>query len=279
MRYNHLDRNVYYKRKRFRMRIGITVFITLVFVAIGVGIMAMSGVFHHNDSVAKATDTAQMNKEAQKVTKKDTKDFISVPYISQEGEYPTACEVVSSVMLLQHFGYPMTVDNFIDNYLPQADIVKNQDGILVSKSPNQAFIGNPRDPNGYGCYAPVIENTLKRIVDKSASVLNTTGTSIDNLVDTYIKKGTPVLLWASMDLEPTYAGNSWILQDTGQKFTWIAKEHCMVLVGDDKNNYYFNDPYQSNGIVKYDKQLVTQRWEELGKQSVVVVDPKKAGNG
>ena len=45
----------------------------------------------------------------------------------------------------------------------------------------------------------------------------------------------------------------------------------MLLVGYDEDSYYFNDPYNSNGTVKYHKNLVTKRWEELGKQSVVLV--------
>lgn len=32
----------------------------------------------------------------------------------------------------------------------------------------------------------------------------------------------------------------------------------------------FNDPYESNGLVSYDKDLVEERFEELGYQSVVI---------
>ena len=101
--------------------------------------------------------------------------------------------------------------------------------------------------------------------------IDTTDTDIDTLIDYYVKRNIPVLLWASIDLSPTYAGDSWILEDTGEWYTWTAGEHCMVLVGADQNYYYFNDPYDSNGVVKYKKELVTKRWEELGKQSAVLV--------
>ena len=101
--------------------------------------------------------------------------------------------------------------------------------------------------------------------------MDTTNTDIDALVDNYVKRNIPVLLWASINLAPTSVGDSWILEDTGEWFTLTAGEHCMVLVGADQNYYYFNDPYNSNGIVKYHKNLVTKRWEELGKQSVVLV--------
>ena len=156
--------------------------------------------------------------------------------------------------------------------LPQADIfVDTETGLLTSTSPTQAFIGDPRSSGGYGCYAPVIVSALNNAVGNTALAMDTTNTDIDTLVDNYVKRNIPVLLWASINLAPTSVGDSWILEDTGEWFTWTAGEHCMVLVGADQNYYYFNDPYNSNGTVKYHKNLVTKRWEELGKQSVVLV--------
>jgi uncharacterized protein YvpB len=49
-------------------------------------------------------------------------------------------------------------------------------------------------------------------------------------------------------------------------------EHCLVLVGYDDNNYYFNDPYKNHGVIPYEKKLVNQRFLELGKQSVVILE-------
>ena len=44
--------------------------------------------------------------------------FIGCSVSSQEGEYPTACEIVSAVMVLSYYGYDVSVDDFIDDYLP-----------------------------------------------------------------------------------------------------------------------------------------------------------------
>ena len=49
------------------------------------------------------------------------------------------------------------------------------------------------------------------------------------------------------------------LQDTGETFTWISNEHCMLLVGYDEENYYFNDPYDSHGLISYPKTLAEDR--------------------
>ena len=45
-----------------------------------------------------------------------------------------------------------------------------------------------------------------------------------------------------------------------------------MLVGYDDNLYYFNDPYDSNGIIGYDKELVEKRYRALGSQAVAVTD-------
>ena len=65
-------------------------------------------------------------------------------------------------------------------------------------------------------------------------------------------------------------GPQWKLLDTGETFTWISNEHCMLLVGYDEDSYYFNDPYAGK-LVKYEKETVEQRYSELGKQSISVL--------
>ena len=45
------------------------------------------------------------------------KKVIQAPYIDQTKQYPTGCESVSAVMLLQYLGIPVLVDDFIEKYL------------------------------------------------------------------------------------------------------------------------------------------------------------------
>ena len=52
------------------------------------------------------------------------KKLIKVPYINQSKRYPTGCESVSSVMLLQYLGYDITVDEWIEQYLKQQEFEK-----------------------------------------------------------------------------------------------------------------------------------------------------------
>lgn len=199
--------------------------------------------------------------------------LISVPYISQAGEYPTGCEVVSTSMLLKYYGYDISVDEFIDDYL-ESSFLEKVNGKLYGPNPNEAFVGDPRSVYSYGCYAPVIVNSLNKILRKEHWVKNTTGSEFSELIENYIDKEIPVLVWTSLNLLPTESGAEWYLRESGEKFQWISNEHCMVLVGYDKDKYYFNDPYEGNGVVGYDKNLVEKRFKELGDQSVVILNNK-----
>lgn len=275
MRNKQVSPYIYLKNKRIILLVGIVSLVVTLLVVIGVVFMA-SGLFHQEDSLSILNLGDAEIEKAETITQEEAEKsngfLLDVPYLSQEGEYPTACEIVSAVMVLSYYGYDISIDDFIDYYLPQANLfIDSETGLLTSVSPTQAFIGDPRSSGGYGCYAPVIVSAFNNAVGNTALAIDTTDTDIDTLIDYYVKRNIPVLLWASIDLSPTYAGDSWILEDTGEWYTWTAGEHCMVLVGADQNYYYFNDPYDSNGVVKYKKELVTKRWEELGKQSAVLV--------
>lgn len=51
-------------------------------------------------------------------------------------------------------------------------------------------------------------------------------------------------------------GPEWKLLDSGETFCWTSNEHCMLLVGYDEEKYYFNDPYNNNGVIGYERELV-----------------------
>ena len=61
------------------------------------------------------------------------KKLIKVPYINQSKRYPTGCESVSSVMLLQYLGYDITVDEWIEQYLKQQEFEKILNNLFFPK--------------------------------------------------------------------------------------------------------------------------------------------------
>jgi uncharacterized protein YvpB len=211
------------------------------------------------------------------------KVIIDVPYINQSIKYPTGCESVSTVMLLNYLGYDITVDEFIDKYLEKNDFYENN-GVLYGPDPRKCFCGSPYDPDSFGCYAPVICTALRNVLegecrtaDKTQvmggcktqkdiepgvcghDVIDETGTDMDRLLREYIDKGMPVIFWACIDMREPIVGPEWKLMATGETFTWISNEHCMLLVGYDDEGYYFNDPYENHGTIRYDRTVVEDR--------------------
>lgn len=184
--------------------------------------------------------------------------LISVPYIDQSLRYPTGCESVSTVMLLQYLGYSISVDEFIEQYLAKRDF-EMRGSELYGPDPNRFFCGSPYDENSFGCYAPVICDVLRKITGGRYHVSNETGTPMQVLLHDYIDRGMPVIFWACINLCEPVEGPSWRLLDSGKPFTWISNEHCMLLVGYDDEGYYFNDPYDNNGVIRYPGELVEMR--------------------
>ena len=81
----------------------------------------------------------------------------------------------------------------------------------------------------------------------------------DELLEKYIDQGMPVVFWACINMRKEIPGPEWKLLDSGESFCWISNEHCMLLVGYDEKKYYFNDPYDNNGVIGYERELVEKR--------------------
>lgn len=243
--------------------------------------------FVFNISVACAADSNKNNVSEQnsiscdtnKSTEKNEKKIIDVPYIDQS-EIVYGCEAVSSTMLLNHYGYDIDEKDFTDNYLIKKDwSIKN--GRIYGPDPDAAFPGNPYISGGLNCgfgsYAPSTAKSINKILDNSKHrAISEKGLSLNKIVDKYIKNDTPVLIWATMDMKEPKKTTKWIINyvdensklKIGDKFTWLAGEHCLVLVGYDNENYYFNDPYKNHGLIAYNKSLVEKRYKQMGSQCV-----------
>lgn len=203
----------------------------------------------------------------------EARRLLHVPYLDQSLEYPTGCESVTTVMALRYAGVDITVDEFIQNYLSQEDLV-TENGVTYGPDPNDAFVGSPYEPDGFGCYARTIAVACRDIViERNLTdfyVDNETGSDLQKLVIRYVDRDIPVILWASMEMKGVHPGKQWVIRETGETFTWKAGEHCLLLVGYDDLYYYFNDPRKNSGTVRYPKELVETCYGEMGKQAMVV---------
>lgn len=196
--------------------------------------------------------------------------ILSVPYLDQSKAAPTGCESVTAVMLLNYLGIDMSIREFVDEHLPKGDF-HTENGVLYGPSPYDCFVGDPYSTDAMGCYAPVIRSVLQDILGAGYTVTDETGRDVESLVSEYIDgEGMPVVLWATIDLKPAIEGPYWKLDGSGEDFTWWSNEHCMLLTGYDGADYIFNDPWNNNGVIRYDRELVKKRHAEQHMQAVGV---------
>lgn len=237
------------------------------------------------------------------MTEKKHNKIIEVPYIDQTEDWPTGCESVSAVMLLQYLGVDISVKQFVERYLEKEPLIE-KNGKLYGGNPWKVFVGDPADQQSMGCYAPVIKKALEKVFQESIGAaakwpaagredgstensgkerwqrkrepaafpmpVDLTEVSVERLLRDYIDHDMPVIFWASIDLRETYAGPEWILTDSGETFLWHSNEHCMLLVGYDEERYYFNDPWHDHGTIGYERKLVEKRHAEQYEMAVSV---------
>ena len=194
-----------------------------------------------------------------------------VPHYTQFSSYFTACESFAAVSVLQYYGVKIDIDTFIDKYLscaPYPDYGK--DGKVHGASPWESFIGDPRDPGGFGCYNTAVTKAVNKIAKGLAVPLD--GLSIDELCSDYIDRGQPVIFWGTIYMQRPYVSEfSWLLPD-GTQYEFVNPEHALVLIGYDDDWYYFCDSMSDQEITPYNKQAVETAYEGLYQQAAVI-DP------
>lgn len=180
--------------------------------------------------------------------------------ILQNPELPTGCEVTALAIVLNDLGYEIDKVLLADLFLPKGEIGKTH--------PDKAFIGNPRDKGAYGANAPVLVKTANDYLEYVQGKHNAYNLSSSEFTDLlkYINDGYPVMFWGTMYMKQGYYSTQWTIDN--ETVRWYARLHCMVLVGYTEDTYIIADPLQ--GIVEYDKALVEQRYDELGKQAIVI---------
>lgn len=198
--------------------------------------------------------------------------IIKAPYIDQTEKWVYGCESVSTVMLLQYIGVDIDPDKFIDGHLPRGySSMKN--GVMQAPDPMYFYINEPRNLTGWGCYAPSIINGIKSVfkeykIQKYIPV-DESGKTAKELCCEYIDNDMPVIFWGTLDFMPIpdKERTKWILPN-GDEYTWINGEHCLLLVGYDEKNYYFNDPWHNHGCCPYEKEVVERRHMDQKMQAV-----------
>lgn len=183
---------------------------------------------------------------------------------------PTGCEATALTIALRYDGFSAEKTDIAKTYLPKM-LFYTLNNIYYGADFQYVFPGDPMTSYGYGCYAPAIVATANAYftAQKNASYAeNLSGTSFEDLFP-YIAAGRPVVFWGTMGMRAPETGGSWTTPE-GDTATWVSHEHCLVLTGYDKNagTVSVADPLRGN--VTYDLNLVAQRYNQMGKQAVII---------
>ena len=196
--------------------------------------------------------------------------ILDVPYINQRKDFPNGCESVSAVMALQYFGVDITPYDFIENYLDMGRSIYIENGEYMACDPRQMFPGDPRKSTGWGCYPEVIKKAIDKMNLKNIRPVILKDTSLNTLCKEYIDNKIPVVFWATIDMYAPSEYITWRINDgSGRTHTWTSPFHCLLLVGYDDDNYYFNDPWRQKNKA-YSKKDVEIAYSGLGREALVL---------
>ena len=193
--------------------------------------------------------------------------YLKVKSVLQLPSLPTGCEVTSLTMAINDMGISVSKETLADYYLEK--------DLAWTVSFRRKFAGDPRSKNSYGCYSPVIVNCansfLSGVKGRSFEVKNLDGSSLDDLLH-YVDMGIPVIAWVTIDMAEPYYTRSWTDLQTGEKVTWLAEEHCVLITGynNEQGTIIVNDPLK--GPTAYKRDVFEKRYIQLGKQAVVVYE-------
>ena len=101
----------------------------------------------------------------------------------------------------------------------------------------------------------------------SRKAVNISGSEFDKVLD-YVAEGYPVIVWNTINMKSAYESKKLVLG--GKTYTWIAPEHCVVVIGFDRdaNEVYVADP--ASGLVTRNLSIFKQRYNSLKKQAVYI---------
>lgn len=204
--------------------------------------------------------------EMKFVAEENKRVILPIKALNQYPLLPTGCEITAAVTVLNYFGDKVTLKDFADNWITKSRDFYYVDGQMYGPDPNQVFVGDPYIKNSYGCYAGAVADAINQNSEVFFANRITTN-ELEEFCE-FLDNDIPVIVWVTMDMREAKNGKTWILP-SGEEFTWISGEHCMVLIGYDKENYWFCNP-GTGAIEKYTKELAQSRYESLGCQALII---------
>ncbi|MCU4989341.1 C39 family peptidase [Bacillus cereus] len=200
----------------------------------------------------------------------DEKIILSnVPLIQQLPELDRGCEVTSLAMMLQYAG--ITVDKMkLANEIKKVDFMN--DG--VRGNPNEGFVGNiyTFSESGYGVYhGPLFQLAKKYLPNKAVDL---TGKGIEEMYKS-VKAGQPVVMITNATFAPLDEDEFTTWETNSGDVSITYNEHCVVLIGYDKEFVYIRDPLSDSLDVKVPRESFEKAWIQMGSQAISYVKSSK----
>ena len=232
----------------------------------------------NEEKCAESAEAAENEKESESKMKDSV--LIDCPFIDQREKYPTGCESVSSVMLLNFLGFGVTPEYFIDNCLPRASEPYRDGDVWYGADPDRFYLGDPYTTGGWGCFAECVADGINKYLDAHENE-NTAhlraypihGEDLFTLLDKHVKEGRPVIVFATMGMVRAHPSLTWRLDDgSGREYTWKTPMHCLLLVGFDSESgeFIFNDPLEAKNK-RYKTEDCLLAHEDMGLCAAVVM--------
>ena len=269
-------------KQRFLICIGafVLILILLIIITASGGSVTNSGSAKSSGQSSELPTSAAAASEAptEKYQKGTSYMIEGVPTIQQSG-LSAGCETYACTMLLQYLGYDMDEYEFADNYLICSLTSWSDDGTIhYGPDMHSAMAGTAYA--GFGIYAPAMAKSMNNYLKAVNSTQKATaleGVSLDDLCRQYIDNDIPVMVWATTWMEEPEVGSTWVVDfvdenataQIGDTVEWMEHEHCLVLIGYDKENYYFADSYKG-AVSCFEKGLSQDRYEKIGTMAIVV---------
>lgn len=195
---------------------------------------------------------------------------VDVPHILQKPSYPNGCEAASAVMFLNYYGINISLEDFVDKYLPTSKVYE-ENGVRFGPDPSQYYAGDPSsETRGWGTFDVLIESTMIKVIKdyaKSDSLLISLPYGKQNLNE-LTQTNLPLVIWTTTNYKVSNEVYEWKSYDNKNTYTYPKNSHTVVVTGYDENNYYINDPLKDENNIAVPRAELEESFDSVGRQAV-----------
>lgn len=234
---------------------------------IGVALIITGGFFFSQKSQPKEIPVTRLSSTATSESSPSPEaSLMDVPLENQftEPALENGCEVTALSMLLQFYGYQVDKNQLAEllDYVPLYEDETHRG------DPREGFVGNIYGGDeAMGVWVEPIAKVAKKIVKEE--VKSGSEESFQEITER-VRKGTPVWILATVELEVPTEDDFWYWQTTSGRIEVTPLIHSVVITGINQETMYVNDPYRHKNrkIAKSDLEKI---YESMGSQSLYLV--------